>query len=238
MRSGLVILGVAIAVATAMGMVAILSGLGKKITDEIRGGDAPIFTVSRFSHIDDGSNDATAAEIHACAREYGPFRLLSHPDRRGQSTAIYNGIRAAKTELVVVLDGDLQNDPADIAQFLATYAADADRDTLGLLIGHRVHRRDSGLRKLSSRIANSVRARVLHDATPDTGCGLKLVKRSLFMRLPYFDHMHRFLPALVQRAGARVCSHPPTFTSSLITCPRRSNSPPNHSAQSMGVRFA
>ena len=107
-----------------------------------------------------------------------------------------------------MLDGDLQNDPADIAQFLATYAADADRDTLGLLIGHRVHRRDSGLRKLSSRIANSVRARVLHDATPDTGCGLKLVKRSLFMRLPYFDHMHRFLPALVQRAGARVVSLP------------------------------
>lgn len=166
------------------------------------------FPASELILVDDGSSDATAAEIRRCAHEHGPLRLLSHAERRGQSTAIYNGIRAAATELVVVLDGDLQNDPADIAQFIATYAADPDRETLGLLIGHRVHRRDSGLRRLSSRVANSVRARVLHDATPDTGCGLKLVKRSVFMRLPYFDHMHRFLPALVQRAGLRVVSLP------------------------------
>jgi dolichol-phosphate mannosyltransferase len=166
------------------------------------------FGATELILVDDGSHDDTAAQIRRCAQEHGPLRLLSHADRRGQSTAIYNGIRAANTELVVVLDGDLQNDPADIARFLAAYAADPDRDTLGLLIGQRVQRRDSGLRRLSSRVANSVRARVLHDATPDTGCGLKLVRRSVFMRLPYFDHMHRFLPALVQRAGLRVVSLP------------------------------
>jgi dolichol-phosphate mannosyltransferase len=158
--------------------------------------------------VDDGSSDATATEVRRFAKEDGPLRLLSHNSQRGQSTAIYNGIRAARADVVVVLDGDLQNDPADIERLLEAYSADADRASLGLLIGHRVQRRDSALRRLSSRVANAVRASVLHDATPDTGCGLKLIRRSVFTRLPYFDHMHRFLPALVQRAGLRVVSLP------------------------------
>lgn len=157
--------------------------------------------------VDDGSDDATADEIRAMAGE-GPLRMLHHAARRGQSTALYNGIRAATADIVVVMDGDLQNDPADIPKLLGALETDTDRATLGLVMGHRTTRRDSGLRRLSSRIANGVRARVLNDDTPDTGCGLKLVRRSVFALLPYFDHMHRFLPALVRAAGFRVRSIP------------------------------
>ena len=142
------------------------------------------------------------------AAETGGLRLLSHATRRGQSTAIYNGIRAARTELVIVMDGDLQNDPADIPRLLETFEAAADELKPGLIMGHRVARRDSGLRRFSSRVANAVRSRVLHDDTPDTGCGLKLIRRSVFEQLPYFDHMHRFLPALVRAAGFSVESVP------------------------------
>lgn len=156
--------------------------------------------------VDDGSTDGTAEEINRVAAETGPLRKLSHSSRRGQSTAIYNGVRAATTNFVVMLDGDLQNDPADIGRLLETLV-DAD-DQLGLVIGHRVERRDTLVRRWSSRIANAVRSSLLHDRTPDTGCGLKLVRRSVFLMLPYFDHMHRFLPALVQAAGFRVLSVP------------------------------
>ena len=113
-------------------------------------------------------------------------------------------IRAAGSELVATLDGDLQNDPRDIFTLLERYFAEPDRESVGLLIGHRVQRRDSRTRRLASRFANGLRSRVLHDATPDTGCGIKVVRRSVFLELPYFDHMHRFLPALTQRAGYRV----------------------------------
>ncbi|HET8696280.1 MAG TPA: glycosyltransferase family 2 protein, partial [Gammaproteobacteria bacterium] len=158
--------------------------------------------------VDDGSTDATAEEIRRAGREGIPLRLLAHADCRGQSTAIYNGIRAARGDLVVLLDGDLQNDPRDIDVLLARYGADERPQSLGLLVGHRRERRDSRLRRLSSRVANSVRGAVLRDRTPDTGCGLKVLRRSVFLELPYFDHMHRFLPALVQRAGYRVVSVP------------------------------
>jgi dolichol-phosphate mannosyltransferase len=158
--------------------------------------------------VDDGSCDGTARAVRRCTFPDAALRLLRHERRRGQSTAVYNGVLAARTEIVVVLDGDLQNDPADIPVLLDRLASDADPATLGLVIGHRRLRRDSALRKVSSRLANLVRARVLGDATPDTGCGLKLVRRSVFVRLPYFDHMHRFLPALVLRAGFRVVTVP------------------------------
>ena len=158
--------------------------------------------------VDDGSDDRTAEAVRSVANATGPIRLLRHAWKRGQSTAIYNGIRAATHEIVVVLDGDLQNDPKDIPILLERYFADSDLPSLGMLIGHRTKRHDSSLRKLSSRIANGIRARVLGDRTPDTGCGLKVLKRSAFLELPYFDHMHRFLPALMQRAGYRVISVP------------------------------
>lgn len=163
--------------------------------------------------VDDGSRDGTGARVRALLHQAPFLRLLAHARPHGQSTAIWNGVRAARGDWIVVLDGDLQNDPADIPRLVAVRDADlADARhgaaPLGMLIGHRVKRRDSALRRLSSRIANTVRRALLHDATPDTGCGLKLLRRAVFMELPYFDHMHRFMPALVQQAGWRVVSVP------------------------------
>jgi dolichol-phosphate mannosyltransferase len=158
--------------------------------------------------VDDGSTDGTLEELRRVAAELGRIRVLRHRARQGQSTALYHGIRAARHELVATLDGDLQNDPYDIVTLLERYFATPARDNLGLLIGHRVQRRDSQIRRLASRFANAVRSRVLADATPDTGCGMKLLRRSVFLALPYFDHMHRFLPALAKRAGYAVMSVP------------------------------
>jgi dolichol-phosphate mannosyltransferase len=158
--------------------------------------------------IDDGSTDGTLAELRRVAAGVGRVRVLHHKARCGQSTALYNGIRTARSELVATLDGDLQNDPRDVLTLLAHYFADPARERLGLLIGHRVQRRDSRVRRMASRFANALRSRLLHDGTPDTGCGVKVFRRSVFLELPYFDHMHRFLPALTQRAGYRVVSVP------------------------------
>lgn len=162
--------------------------------------------------VDDASSDETADRVRLAMATDARVRLVSNRQRRGQSTAIWNGVQAARGAWVVILDGDLQNDPADIPQFLRRMEQSGKRDEgtpgPGLLIGHRVNRHDSFIRRLSSRVANSVRRSILRDATPDTGCGLKLISRSLFMQLPYFDHMHRFMPALVQQLGHRVESVP------------------------------
>ncbi len=157
-------------------------------------------------YVDDGSTDATRERLHQMQAEVPELRVLRHRTSCGQSTAVCTGVRAARGEWIATLDGDGQNDPADILRLLAARdaAVSAPRDLL--LAGWRRTRRDSGLKRVSSRIANGVRARLLKDATPDTGCGLKLFPRALFLRLPYFDHMHRFLPALVLRAGGEVLS--------------------------------
>jgi dolichol-phosphate mannosyltransferase len=158
--------------------------------------------------VDDGSTDGTVAELARAAAGMRELRVVRHTTQRGQSIAVYNGIRSAAAELVVVLDGDLQNDPADIPRLLAAWRADRDGASLGLIIGHRLQRRDSWLRRVSSRVANAVRSALLRDGTPDTGCGLKLLRRATFLELPVFDHMHRFLPALVLAGGKRVQSVP------------------------------
>ncbi len=157
--------------------------------------------------VDDGSTDGTLAELRRVAGRLPRVRVLRHAARLGQSTALYDGVRAARNELVATLDGDLQNDPRDILAMLERYLS-VPGEKPGLLIGHRVHRSDTWVRRLSSRVANAVRSRVLRDGTPDTGCGIKLLRRSVFMTLPYFDHMHRFLPALTRRAGYGVLSVP------------------------------
>jgi dolichol-phosphate mannosyltransferase len=174
----------------------------EEITEVLRGLDYEVIAV------DDGSTDGTLGELHRVAAEVGRVRVLRLEERCGQSTALYTGIRAAGSELVATLDGDLQNDPRDVFTMLEHYFAEPDREGLGLLIGHRVQRRDSRTRRFASGFANGLRSRVLHDATPDTGCGIKVLRRSVFIDLPYFDHMHRFLPALTQRAGYRVLSVP------------------------------
>jgi dolichol-phosphate mannosyltransferase len=157
-------------------------------------------------YVDDGSRDDTAARLAQAARAFPRLRVLTHARSCGQSAALASAVRAARGEWIATLDGDGQNDPADIPKLLAVAQAAAPASNLQLVAGYRRRRQDSWLKRMSSRIANKVRARLLNDATPDTGCGLKLFPRAVFMQLPYFDHMHRFLPALVQRNGGRTVS--------------------------------
>ncbi|WP_027285323.1 glycosyltransferase family 2 protein [Rubritepida flocculans] len=154
--------------------------------------------------VDDGSTDATPAILAEAARA-APLRVLRHRQGCGQSAAVITGVKAARGEWIATLDGDGQNDPADIPALLAVAAREGPRV---LVAGHRVTRRDGAVKRLTSRLANRIRARLLRDATPDSGCGLKVFPRALFLEMPHFDHMHRFLPALALRAGARVVSVP------------------------------
>lgn len=156
-------------------------------------------------YVDDGSSDETAAALRALAVEFPRLRFLRHRQSAGQSAAIRTGVRAARAPWIATLDGDGQNDPADIPR-LWQMARDAVGDEKLLIAGWRQHRQDSGTKRLSSRIANRVRGALLGDGTPDTGCGLKIFRRALFLDLPFFDHCHRFLPALVKREGGRTLS--------------------------------
>jgi dolichol-phosphate mannosyltransferase len=154
--------------------------------------------------VDDGSTDDTPGVLQASRRAHPRLRILRHRQRCGQSTAIASGVQAADSRWIATLDGDGQNDPADI---LTLYRAmDQSTDSVMLVTGFRKQRRDDWLKRMTSCIANRVRALVLGDATPDSACGLKVFARNTFLALPQFDHMHRFLPALVQRQGGRVRS--------------------------------
>jgi dolichol-phosphate mannosyltransferase len=155
--------------------------------------------------IDDGSKDATAAEILRLAAETPNLRLLRHTRSCGQSAAIRTGVKAARAAWVATIDGDGQNDPADIPKLWRLTSAGSGFEPI-LVNGNRERRQDNWSRRMASRIANTIRSRLLGDNTSDTGCGLKLFPRSLFLDLPYFDHMHRFIPALVLREGGRVHS--------------------------------
>lgn len=157
-------------------------------------------------YIDDGSTDGTLEALKQLQRSFPALRVLRHLNCCGQSTAVRTGVRAATAKVIATLDGDGQNDPANIPAMFAAWEQLAAEGRGALVAGYRKNRKDTGWRRFSSRFANRVRAGLLGDATPDTGCGLKLFDRSLFMDMPYFDHMHRFLPALAQRAGAKVVS--------------------------------
>jgi len=158
-------------------------------------------------YVDDGSDDATAALLRDAMGRFPRLRALRHRARAGQSAALATGIEAARAPVIATLDGDGQNDPADIPALLSQIHESADPDRL-LVAGHRTRRRDSAVKRLSSRVANRVRRALLGDGTPDTGCGLKVFTRAAFMAMPRFDHMHRFLPALMLRAGGTVVSVP------------------------------
>lgn len=155
-------------------------------------------------YVDDGSADETPVRLAAAAARWPELRVLRHHGRCGQSAAIRTGVRAARAPVVVTLDGDGQNDPADIPSLLAALRAPSPAGRVGLVTGRRTRRRDTWLRRVSSRVANGVRGRLLGDGVSDTGCGLKAFARSTFLDLPYFDHMHRFLPALARREGYAV----------------------------------
>ena len=152
--------------------------------------------------VDDASRDDTLAKLQALKAEYPALRVLANRKNAGQSRAIMNGVIAARAPVIGTLDGDGQNDPADLPKLLQQLnRADAPKE-LGFVGGRRVKRQDSQAKKIASRLANHVRQALLKDGSDDSGCGIKVVRRDLFMRLPYFDHMHRYMPALVQREGA------------------------------------
>jgi dolichol-phosphate mannosyltransferase len=155
--------------------------------------------------VDDGSTDATPDQLKAAMARLPRLRVIRHAANRGQSAGVWTGVKRARGEWIATLDGDGQNDPADLPRLWERLAIEPRPD---MVAGHRVERKDTASKRVASRWANRIRAAILRDETPDTGCGIKLFRRSLFLELPYFDHMHRFLPALVRRHGGRVISAP------------------------------
>ena len=156
--------------------------------------------------VDDCSSDDTPRILREFAASHPWLVVVLHRNNCGQSTAVRTGVCEAGAVAIATLDGDGQNDPADIPALLQRWRALrlADPQRPVLIAGWRSKRQDTWVRRMSSRIANGVRSRLLGDSTPDTGCGLKVFGRADFLALPYFDHMHRFLPALVRRVGGQV----------------------------------
>ena len=153
-------------------------------------------------YVDDGSTDGSGEELARLRASRPWLRHLRHGTSCGQSAAIRTGVAAARAAAIVTLDGDGQNDPAFIPAMASRLAAAGE--TCGLVQGQRVGRKDTGSKKLQSRIANAVRSAILQDGTRDTGCGLKCFPRAVYLDLPYFDALHRFMPALVRRDGYSV----------------------------------
>ena len=178
-----------------------LAALVKEIVSALRG-----HVAFEVIYVDDHSADDSPQVLAALRSEFPELRILRHDRQSGQSTAIRNGAKAARGAWIATLDGDGQNDPADINRLLL--ARDAASSQIKLFAGWRVQRQDNASKRWASRWANAIRSRMLHDDTPDTGCGIKLFEREAFLDLPYFDHMHRYLPALMQRAGWQTVSIP------------------------------
>lgn len=155
--------------------------------------------ISEIIYVDDGSTDATYSILKSLKSTYPALRVIKHDRRCGQSAALWTGIKAASNNLIVTLDGDGQNDPADIKLLYDQYKQNEDITPRLMITGERKKRHDSFMRRLASRSANRIRSALLKDKTKDTGCSLKLFQRKDYIKLPYFDHMHRFLPALMLR---------------------------------------
>ena len=158
--------------------------------------------------VDDGSTDTTPSLLNQLKARFDSLRIVRHQTSCGQSTALMTGIDAAVAPIIATLDGDGQNDPANIPAMLTALQAAKPEDRLMMVTGFRKTRKDSWWRLFCSRVANGVRSRILGDQTPDTGCGIKVFYREAFLRMPRFNHMHRFMPALIIRGGGRVLSVP------------------------------
>ena len=157
--------------------------------------------------VDDASSDGTPALLTTLQSRVSQLRVLRHVRRAGQSAALMNGVRAARAPWIGTLDGDGQNDPADLPRLLA-HARRGGDPALKLVQGWRTGRCDSFVKRVSSKVANAVRASLLRDATPDSGCGIRVVEREALLQVPAFDHMHRFIPALIRQQGWEVESLP------------------------------
>jgi dolichol-phosphate mannosyltransferase len=174
--------------------------LAREIAQALR--DSPAHEII---FVDDGSSDGTAQRLTALRSEIPQLRVLRHGRNLGQSRAIRTGVMAARGEIIATLDGDGQNDPADLPRLLAALKAD---ESLAMVSGVRVKRKDTASRRLASRLGNGFRNWMLKDGAADTGCGIKVFKRDAYLALPYFDHQHRFLIALVRREGHGVGFQP------------------------------
>jgi len=157
-------------------------------------------------YVDDGSSDKTWDHLVSLGQRLSQLKIIRLRKSCGQSNAIHTGVKAALSSLIVTLDGDGQNDPADIPRLVDVFKSPNRPPDLQLVAGHRRKRMDSWVKRASALVANGVRGYLLKDRTPDTGCGLKLFPREIFLELPFFDHMHRFLPALILRSGGAVVS--------------------------------
>lgn len=153
-------------------------------------------------YVNDGSMDATAERLSAEMKARANLRRIDHAKSTGQSAAVRSGVRAARGAIVATLDGDGQNNPAFLPDLITALQKGGER--LGLVAGQRVGRKDTGFKKFQSRVANAVRNAILKDGTRDTGCGLKAFRREVFLTMPYFDGLHRFLPALMRREGYEI----------------------------------
>ena len=154
--------------------------------------------------IDDASTDATKSVLIDMKSRFPHLRVLSHRQNSGQSRGVRSGVKAARAPIIATLDSDGQNDPADIPNLYAQLTRDEAPETLAMVGGRRAKRIDSAAKKIGSRFGNGVRKRLLRDEADDTGCGLKLFKREAFLELPYFDHIHRYIPALMLREGYKI----------------------------------
>ena len=160
--------------------------------------------VSEVIYVDDASIDGSWDVLKELRKKYSFLRIIRHKNNSGQSAALWTGVRSAVNDIIVTLDGDGQNPPAEIKLLWMTYGHHKDTLPRFAVLGERTKRNDNWLRRFSSRFANSLRASFLKDQTRDTGCSLKLFRRKDYLNLPYFDHMHRFLPALLIREGVKL----------------------------------
>ena len=172
--------------------------------------------ITEIIYIDDGSSDNTFNVLTSLTTQFPMLRVLQHDRRSGQSTALLTGIKAATNNIIATLDGDGQNDPADIPALYDLYKTETITGAKVMITGRRKKRQDNFGRRFASRFANRLRAYLLKDSTPDTGCSLKMFARIDYLDLPFFNHMHRFLPALMIRNGVRLAhvdvSHRPRTT--------------------------
>jgi len=156
--------------------------------------------------VDDHSGDNTVSVLQKIQLENKRLRIIKHEKNYGQSFAVRSGVKSSVSSWIATLDGDGQNDPADIPElYLALIQQNSNNNNV-LIAGHRVHRKDSRLKKISSKYANMIRSNILKDKAPDTGCGLKLFSKEFFLDLPSFNHMHRYIPALYISRGGRIVS--------------------------------